>query len=238
MEKLYTRRNALKLGLAVGLIPTVAHAAETPVLVELFTSQGCSDCPPADKLAGELMSQPGVTVVSLNVDYWDYLGWKDTLGKPEYSKRQADYARTRGDGEVYTPQMVINGAAHAVGSNREAVESAIAAARAKPAVVPVTLTRAGGDVTVNVGAGAGNGTVYLMALTSAVSVPIARGENAGTHITYHNVVRKLTMLGDWNGGAVAFKSPLGTEKDISQLVAIVQKAMAGELFGLASITLS
>ena len=130
------RRHVLGLtaaGLTLPFITTKASATAAPVLVELFTSQGCSSCPPADKLAAELMKQPGVTVVSFNVDYWDYLGWRDTLAKPEYTTRQMDYAHSRGDNDVYTPQMVINGAAHVVGSNQTAVVDAIASARHKPA---------------------------------------------------------------------------------------------------------
>ena len=237
MQNLISRRHALKLGLAASLVPSFARAAETPVLIELFTSQGCSDCPPADKLAGELMSQPGLFVVSMNVDYWDYLGWKDTLGKPEYSKRQADYAKSRGDGEVYTPQMVINGAAHAVGSNRSAVEGAIATARQRPLVVPVSVAQSSDKVTVNVGLASGSGKVFLMALAPKVSVPIGRGENAGAKITYYNVVRKLIMLGDWDGSAktLTILKPAG---DATQFLAVVQKSEAGEVLGLGSLTIS
>lgn len=237
MQNLLTRRHAMKLGLAASLFPSLARAAESPVLIELFTSQGCSDCPPADKLAGELMSQPGLFVVSMNVDYWDYLGWKDTLGKAEYSKRQADYAKARGDGEVYTPQMVINGAAHAVGSNRGAVEGAIATARQRPLVVPVSVAQSGDKIAVDIGAASGSGKVFLMALAPQVSVPIGRGENAGAKITYHNVVRHLALLGDWNGSAktLTVAKPSG---DATQFLAVLQKSEAGEVLGLGAITVS
>ena len=117
-----SRRTALKLIVAASAAPLIASRAEavtSPVLVELFTSQGCSSCPPADKLAAQLKAMPGVHVVSMNVDYWDYLGWHDTLAKPEYTQRQMDYANQMKGGGVYTPQMIINGTWHAVGSDKK-----------------------------------------------------------------------------------------------------------------------
>jgi hypothetical protein len=126
---LITRRSALTLAASsiLGSAPLFAAASKPKVLVELFTSQGCSSCPPADKVAADLAQRPDVMVLSFNVDYWDYLGWRDTLAKPEFSQRQYDYARTRGDGNVYTPQMVFNGAEHAVGSQKSTVKNAISA---------------------------------------------------------------------------------------------------------------
>src|SRR5580704_15207858 len=103
----------------------LANAAEPRALLELFTSQGCSSCPAADKLLGELAGDPSLIALSLPIDYWDYLGWKDTLASPGDSARQRAYAHVRGDRQVYTPQMVINGATHALGSDRAAVERAI-----------------------------------------------------------------------------------------------------------------
>ncbi len=235
MEKLFSRRNALKLGLAAALLPTVARAAVSPVLVELFTSQGCSDCPPADKLAGELMKEPGNFIVSMNVDYWDYLGWKDTLGSAAWSERQERYARMRGDGDVYTPQMVINGTMQAVGSNRGAVEAAIAVARAKPMAASLSLAPSGNNISVNVaGKLAGHAKVFLLALTPEVSVPIGRGENAGSKVTYHNVARKLVPLGDWNGDAATFTAQRPSVDD-SQFLAFVQNDDTGEILGLSAL---
>ena len=99
----------------------VVHA-EPRAVIELFTSQGCSSCPPADKLAGELARDPSIIVMSLPIDYWDYLGWKDTLALPGHTKRQRAYAQARGDREVYTPQVVVNGVAHVLGSDKDAIE--------------------------------------------------------------------------------------------------------------------
>lgn len=241
----FTRRGALRLGLsglvAPALLRTASAAAEAPVLVELFTSQGCSDCPPADKLAGELAGLPGVQVVSLNVDYWDYLGWHDTLGRPEYSRRQQDYAKARGDGEVYTPQMVINGERHVVGSNRPAVEAAIAAARLRAAQVPVSVATGGGMLDISVGALAGeNGTLWVMGIAPQVNVTIARGENAGASLAYHNVVRRLIKVGSWAGAAQGFKLAETALRDgeCKSCVAVLQQGQLGRVLGLASLTLS
>ena len=238
-----TRRSALGLalaGLAAPSLITSAQASTGDVLVELFTSQGCSDCPPADKVAGELAQQAGVHVVSLNVDYWDYLGWKDTLGKAQYSQRQTAYSKARGDGDVYTPQMVINGAVHAVGSRKGDVEAAIANARAKAKYIDLSASADGSDIHVKIGAGAGNGTVWLMGIAPSVNVPIGRGENAGTNVTYHNVVRHLVSAGTWQGSATSLSVPKNSvlTGDCRHLVAVLQQGNVGQVLGLAKITVS
>lgn len=243
MKNIITRRSALGLalaGLAAPSLITSSQAATGGVLVELFTSQGCSDCPPADKVAGELAQQPGVHVVSLNVDYWDYLGWKDTLGKAQYSQRQTAYAKARGDGEVYTPQMVINGAVHAVGSRKGLVETAIADARTQAKYIDLSVLAKGDVLQVKVGAGAGNGTVWLMGIAPSVSVPIGRGENAGTNVTYHNVVRHLVSAGAWNGGAIDLSVPRNSvvSGDCRTILAVLQEGNVGRVLGLSTITIS
>src|SRR5271166_6724750 len=115
--------------------------AQTRGVVELFTSQGCSSCPPADKLLGELAGDPSIVAISVPIDYWDYLGWKDTLADPRNTARQKAYAHVRGDGQVYTPQAVVNGSIHALGSDKVAIEQAIAKSRKSGAmsVSPVML---------------------------------------------------------------------------------------------------
>src|ERR1700758_4333241 len=114
-----------------------AHATDPRAVVELFTSQGCSSCPPADKIIGELAKDPSVIALSMPIDYWDYLGWKDTLADARFSARQKAYSRARGDREVYTPQAVINGSAHVIGSDREGIESAIGATAKTDGVMSV-----------------------------------------------------------------------------------------------------
>src|SRR5277367_5809162 len=111
---------------AIIAIVRPAHAADPRAVVELFTSQGCSSCPPADKIIGELAKDPSVIALSMPIDYWDYLGWKDTLADSRFSARQKAYSQMRGDRDVYTPQAVINGSLHVVGSDLAGIESAIA----------------------------------------------------------------------------------------------------------------
>ncbi len=211
------------VGRRVGLSTVVAIAAsmsaigvslggEVRGVVELFTSQGCSSCPPADQLIGELAHDPGLVALSLPIDYWDYLGWKDTLAKPRHSARQRGYAQIRGDREVYTPQVVVNGTVHVLGSDRGAIERAIATtSHSGPTLsVPVKLALAGDELTVSVEAANGNsppGEVWLCALSKSVPVTIGRGENHGRTIAYHNVIRRWLKLGDWTGTAHTFNVP-------------------------------
>ena len=188
-------------------LPSLASADGLRSVVELFTSQGCSSCPPADKLAAEMTKDPRNLVLSFNVDYWDYIGWKDTLADPAYTARQKAYASARGDGHVYTPQAVLGGLGHAVGSDRDEIEVGIKAAAARGALsVPVKLTPQGGGVKVDVGEGAANagGGVWLIRIERQKTVNVGRGENSGHSLTYTNVVRSLVKLGDWTGKAVSF----------------------------------
>jgi hypothetical protein len=189
-------------------------SSRTPVFVELFTSQGCSSCPPADKFMGELTKRPGVVGVTFNVDYWDYLGWRDTLGSPAHSRRQREYAARRGDGRVYTPQMVINGRTHEVGSHRRAVLAEIERQSAMPDryFVPIELSADGSELAVDVGGGPTDriiqaSTLWVLSITPEVAVKIRRGENAGREIRYYNVVRQMTPVGMWKGDAITQRLP-------------------------------
>src|SRR5881394_713270 len=171
-----------------------AHA-DPRAVVELFTSQGCSSCPPADRILGELAKDPSVIAVSMPIDYWDYLGWKDTLADSRFSARQKAYSHVRGDRDVYTPQMVVNGSAHVIGSDRAAIEGAIKNTSKAEGVmsVPVTMTLSGKLINVSVEASklatAGRGEVWLCSVSRAVPISIGRGENRGRELTYYNVVR-------------------------------------------------
>jgi hypothetical protein len=121
---------------------TAGHAGEPRAVIELFTSQGCSSCPPADKLLGELARDPTLVAMTLPVDYWDYLGWKDTLALHGHTNRQRAYSQVRGDREVFTPQVIVNGVLHVLGSDKAAIERAIAQSRegaVKPLALPVTM---------------------------------------------------------------------------------------------------
>jgi hypothetical protein len=199
---------AFSVALAVVASSATVFAGERPrAVVELFTSQGCSSCPPADKLAGELASDPSLIVMSLAIDYWDYLGWKDTLALPGHANRQRAYAAVRGDREVYTPQAVVNGVTHVIGNDKGALESAIAQRPASDTLmVPVTLSLTASQLTVAIAAAGKpvNAEVWLCPISHRVSVEITRGENRGHTITYTNVVRHWVRLGDWNGTAHTF----------------------------------
>jgi hypothetical protein len=190
-----------------------AHA-EPRAVVELFTSQGCSSCPPADKVLGELAKDPSVIALSLPIDYWDYLGWKDTLADSRFSARQKAYSHMRGDRDVYTPQVIVNGAAHVIGSDRARIEGAIKDTNKADKVmsVPVTMSLSGTQLTVSVAAGKegapAQGEVWLCSISKSVPISIGRGENRGREIVYHNVVRNLLKVGDWNGNPESWTLPL------------------------------
>jgi len=190
-------------------------ASDPRAVIELFTSQGCSSCPPADKVLGDLAQDPSVIALSLPIDYWDYLGWKDTLADSRFTARQRAYSRVRGDREVYTPQAVVNGSVHVIGSDREAIEGAIEDTAQNGAVmsVPVRLTIAGQELTVSVAAAnehaaRKHGEVWVCSISRAVPIAIGKGENSGRELTYHNVVRGLVKLGDWTGAPASWSVPL------------------------------
>jgi len=222
-----------------------AHA-EPKAVIELFTSQGCSSCPPADRLLGELGFNPSVITMSLPVDYWDYIGWKDTLALPGHTKRQWAYAQTLGDRGVYTPQAIVNGSIPVIGSDRAAIERAIEQSRetSNEPTLPVSISVADDQIKIVTPAAkvAGMGEVWLCTISKAVPVAIGRGENRGRTITYHNVVRDWHKLGDWTGAphawTVAVKDLHGT--DVDEVAVFVQTGSAqspGTMLGAAVATL-
>jgi hypothetical protein len=239
----------------VGASLTTAAFAGPRAVIELFTSQGCSSCPAADKLLGELAQDPSLLTMSLAVDYWDYLGWKDTLAVHGHSVRQQAYSDVRGDRERYTPQVVINGVVQVLGSDKAAIEKAIAqtASTASTLQLPVTVAITDGKVTVNVpAAGDGQSTdqnaeVWLCPITAKAPVAIGRGENSGKTLTYNNVVRRWVKLGDWSGKAASFSVPVAdlpksdmSPADIDRVSVIVQSGSAakpGLMLGAATIAI-
>jgi len=207
--------------------------AEPRAVIELFTSQGCSSCPPADKLIAEYSQDPSVIALSLAVDYWDYLGWKDTLALNGHSIRQRAYARARGDRQVYTPQVVIDGAVHALGSDKAAIERAIRQIREQrsPLTLPVKMTQSGDTLTVSVPGSNGENLqaeIWLCPITKSVHVSIERGENTGHTFTYTNVVRRWIKLGDWSGKAQTFQVPVKDFQNgkIDSAAVVVQSGVA------------
>jgi len=187
-----------------------AARAEPQAVIELFTSQGCASCPAADKLAGELADDPSMIVLTLPVPYWDYLGWKDTLALKSHTRRQRAYAAARGDRQVYTPQVVVNGLTHVLGSDRAAIKRAIGATRKqdRPLTLPIKIQATPDTVTIELPAAEGPARpshVWLCPMVRAVTVKIDRGENRGRAVTYTNVVRDWIRVGTWDGKAATFK---------------------------------
>ncbi len=226
--------------------PVLAQTADSPrvAVVELFTSQGCSSCPPADKILGEIAENPNVLALSLNVDYWDYLGWKDTLGSAEHSRRQREYAVRRGDGRVYTPQMVVAGKNHVVGSYKNRVTSEIKSVLSKPesAFVPVDVSTKNGEVTIQVGTAgqdvtAKDATIWLMLVSRKVEQKIKRGENRGRKIVYHNVVRKMMPVGMWHGQPMKVTLPKSSlmAEGVHDCVAVLQVDGTGPIIGASML---
>ncbi|WP_096172164.1 thioredoxin family protein [Cohaesibacter sp. ES.047] len=226
-------------------------AGSGPVaVVELFTSQGCSSCPPADKYLSELAADPNVIALTEAVDYWDYLGWADKNARHENTVRQHDYAAVRGDRRVYTPQMVINGRVHVVGSRRDDIKKTIhsLAQKAKGLSIPITMDRNADALTINVAsrpddaADITDGTLYLVQFNRAVTAQIERGENRGRSITYHNVVTSMQPVGMWHGDALKVELPLrDIHKDGHDGCAVLLQAdnggLPGPIFGAAKIDL-
>jgi hypothetical protein len=225
-------------------VPQSSVQAEPRAVIELFTSQGCSSCPPADRLLGELAADPSLVPVSVPVDYWDYLGWKDTLADPRNTARQKAYAHARSDGQIYTPQVVVNGVLHALGSDKAAIELAIAASR-KNGVMSLrpTLSLDEGRIKVTVPdlVDAQMGAeVWLLGLVKAATIAIGRGENKGSAITYHNVVRRWIKLGEWTGKANSWSIPVQTLKgaNVDEAAVVVQSGTTEKPKAILGATLA
>ncbi|MBN9459464.1 MAG: DUF1223 domain-containing protein [Bosea sp.] len=223
---------ALALGVANGRAQ--APARQPKALLELFTSQGCSSCPPADALVIELSKDPDLIALTLPVTYWDYLGWKDTLGKDSFAKRQKFYAKARGDGQVYTPQVVVNGTGHLVGSDKDEIEKTIQQLAPSGFPVRVALREADGNLEIKLapaGAAAeGAAGVWVLPTTHLASVPVTRGENQGKTLSYANVVRGMVRVGEWNGREATITAPLSATQapEADGYVVIVQTEQPGK----------
>lgn len=214
-------------------------------VLELFTSQGCSSCPPADVLLGQYARRSDVLALSFPVSYWDHLGWRDTLASDTFNDRQRAYAAARGDREIYTPQVVVNGLVHAVGSQKSAVEAAITrtSRQLHAAWVPLSVECGGGDAKLKAGdAPAGSeyrsGKLWLAFYSSAVTVDIGRGENTGREITYTNVVRHLLPAGSWDGHEARYsiKIPQGSPTD--HCAALLQSDKTQAILGANAVAIA
>jgi hypothetical protein len=215
-----------------------AADARRPVVVELYTSQGCSSCPPADALLARLADRKDVLALSLPITYWDMLGWKDTLATPANTKRQKAYAAAMGHGGVYTPQMIIDGVSDVVGSREQSVLDTIAARAADMQFVPVSLKLSSGELHVRIGAAAHKpaqgATIWLFSISGHARVKIGAGENGGRDMTYRNIGRDVRAIGIWKGQPVSLDLPYPALSGDEALAIIVQKGGYGRIIGAAA----
>ena len=231
--------------LALGLPATAGEFREGPkAVLELFTSQGCSSCPQADAMLDEMGRRPDVITLAYHVDYWDYIGWADTFGAKENSRRQRDYAAAWGSSRIFTPQLVVNGECGVVGNKRDKVDAALSTATMP---LEVDLAEAGND-TLDVsiagrsGAGLGEAVVWLVTYLDRAEVAIDRGENQGKTVAYTHIVTGRQVLGMWDPAKVAtLKLPLGdvlTGQSDGAAILVQQdrNGLPGPILGAASFT--
>ena len=227
------------LGFCLGVVagPASAHSsgARAPVVVELFTSQGCAACTKSGDLMGQLAQRPHVLALTFAVDYWDYLGWSDTFAKPEFGDRQRAYLKPLGLRDVFTPQLVIDGRLQAAAVDPSAVDKLIATAD-HPDHHPLRIASSHGKVSVGDGlAPHGGGTVWLVRYDPKdETVRVTKGENRGHTITEHNVVRELVRLGDWSGRPKTYRLPKPSDDGLSDVV-LVQGAHGGRILAARAL---
>jgi hypothetical protein len=219
----------------VASVPIALAAASNPLVLELFTSQGCSSCPPADQYLGELQRErPDLLVLDLHIDYWDSFGWKDPFSLPAATARQQAYDSLLGS-EVYTPQLVIGGTRQAVGSDQDAVTAAIAAAYEDRAALPpvaLSVSAQGGGLTVDVAAGSGSGQLWLVGYDDRHTTSIGRGENGGLTETEVDIVRSIRPIAGWSGAALH----LEVAKPFGQRVAVLLQQADGRIRAAAALS--
>lgn len=213
-----------------------AMAQDNPVVVELYTSQGCSSCPPADEILLKLAQRDDVIALALHVDYWDYIGWSDTFADPQYTTRQRAYARAISSRTIYTPQMIVGGVTHVVGNRPMEVVAAVDEFRGKKSGVVLQLVRTGDRLSVKASLSRGrarNMLVQLVRYIPSSSVSIERGENAGRTIEYVNIVTEWRQIKKWNGA-----EPLDLVVNVvgsEPVVVIVQAAGQGPIMASARL---
>ena len=220
------------LALAIGCLgPALASAqpAKRPIVVELFTSQGCSSCPPADRLVADLArTRPDLLPLTFHVTYWNNLGWQDPFSLPAATARQKRYVQLSVSPEIYTPAMVVDGQRDVVGSDRAAVEATLTRAEAQEqTAAPVEVARSGAGLSVTVGAGAGQGAVLLLGYDRQHETHVGRGENGGRTLLEANIVRSMAVAGKWTGAPLRLQAamPVGEE------VAVIVQADDGRVLG-------
>ncbi len=222
--------------LAAGIAtPALAERA----VAELYTSQGCNSCPPADAILSDLAKRPDVLALSFHVTYWDYLGWQDTFGREQNTKRQRWYKKVLG-AQVYTPQLVVNGTAQVVGNQRGAVSQTVSTASALPVSIAVEKNGDGG-LTVKLGAAgqSANAAVFVVRYDSSQTVAIKRGENRGRTMTYSNVVRDMKQVGRYDGTATTIALPQIDmwAQGSDRCAILIQDKRSGRILGAQSVSL-
>lgn len=226
---------AIIAAFTLGALP--AHAGE-PVVVELYTSQGCSSCPPADELLTELARRDDVIALSLHVDYWDYLGWRDVFARHEFTERQMAYRDVAGERSIYTPQMVIHGEGRVVGSRRGEVMAALTRAALRPDLTEVELGVSDGRLWADIrpiGAFAGTAVVWMVGYESMPApVMVLRGENSGKTIIHRNVARSWMKIGEITAASAArLSTPI--PEGATGVAVIVQHGRVGPVLGAAKL---
>ncbi len=228
-------------------LPAPAYAAnDRPTVVELYTSQGCSSCISADVYLQQLSRRDNVITLTFPVTYWDYLGWKDTLAKPEYDARQRAFATAAASADIYTPQIIIDGTHREVGSQTEVIDELIAFQTGeRPPAIAINLWPGPRSIAVNIAAGtlpagAQSATILLIQYDARQIVTIDKGENAGKQLTYTNVVRTITPVGIWRGEAMGLNLPIRAfhRAGYSGIAVLLQVDDAGQILGAAKMDLS
>ena len=235
---------AAGFALVLALSPRAKAAESQPIVVELYTSQGCASCPPADAFLGELARREDVIALSFHVNYWDYIGWKDPFASAESTGRQRAYARALRESYVYTPQMIIDGRAHEVGSKRRAVDRRLDSMReGQKSKLDVRFTRndeGGLSVTIPSAGRHQRAVVWMALYDRSHTTEIRRGENRGKTLTYHNVVRRISRIGTWEGVEITIpiSMPAAEMGARDGCVVIVQSESLGPILGAALMSLN
>lgn len=222
--------------------PHALDAGPPRAVIELFTSQGCGDCPEADALLKSLAQKDDIIALTLPVDYWDYLGWKDTLASPRNAERQRAYAERLGSGTVFTPQAVVNGSMEVLGSDEAEIDRAVRATEAvlSSSRIPVKFWHFGSTIIIEagglpIGSEAREATIWLAVVQRSVNVSIKSGENAGKSLTYYNVVREFTPVGVWHGRPATIRLARAAimRPESEDLVVLIQEESNGRIIGAA-----
>jgi hypothetical protein len=222
------------LCMAAVLCSAVAYAEPRPVVVELYTSEGCSSCPPAEAYLGTLRGRPDVIALAFHVGYWDGPGWRDRFALPECAQRQEGYARTLQRSSVYTPQLVVDGRYDSVGSDGRRVAQVLSE---RPEGVPIALSVHEGELTIELGGHAGGprSDVVLVAYRRQAVSAIHGGENSGRRLEEFNIVRRIQTLGPWMGGTWSFRLPLASlPPDVTDVAVLVQPSGQAPIIGAAA----